>query len=183
MYLRFAILGIVNYMPMTGYDLNKLFLSSANYFWHAQMSQIYKELNTLCELGYVSFTEEAQSGKPDKKVYYVTAVGKKALTEWLETDHNLQMFQIKSPLLIKIMLGANMSHEAMINMLHEQKKLCEEALQGIVDIQKDIPEYEQMIHDSSYRMYWQMASDYGKKYYQMNIAWIDESIKRLEMEE
>ena len=182
MYLRFAILGIVNYKPMTGYDLNKLFLSSANYFWHAQISQIYKELSTLCDMGYVSYSEEAQSGKPDRKIYCVTELGKTALAEWLETDHNLQMFQIKSPLLIKIMLGANMPHQAMINMLNEQKLLCEEALQGIIDIQKDIPEYERMIHDSSYRMYWQMASDYGKKYYHMNIEWIDESIKRLELD-
>ena len=44
--LKHAILGLLNYAEMTGYDIDRYFKSSIAFFWHAQTSQIYKELNT-----------------------------------------------------------------------------------------------------------------------------------------
>lgn len=47
MSLPHAILGLLNYMPMTGYDLKNFFDDSIDFFWSAQMSQIYRELKNL----------------------------------------------------------------------------------------------------------------------------------------
>ncbi|MBR6512798.1 MAG: PadR family transcriptional regulator, partial [Clostridia bacterium] len=54
--LKYAILGLVNREPMTGYDIKKAFEDRAlTSFWHAEHSQIYPELKRLVDEGMVSF--------------------------------------------------------------------------------------------------------------------------------
>lgn len=40
MSLSYGLLGLLNYFPMSGYDLKKIFDDSINFFWAAQTSQI-----------------------------------------------------------------------------------------------------------------------------------------------
>ena len=48
--LKYAILGLINREPMTGYDITREFNSNnlAN-FWYAKHSQVYPELSRLME--------------------------------------------------------------------------------------------------------------------------------------
>ena len=41
MSLKHALLGLLNYRPMTGYDLKQRFDHSISHFWSANLSQIY----------------------------------------------------------------------------------------------------------------------------------------------
>ena len=50
--LKHGILGLLNYGSMTGYEINRTFKDSLSYFWNAQTSQIYRELQTLKKNGY-----------------------------------------------------------------------------------------------------------------------------------
>jgi len=52
MALKHGLLGLLNYKSETGYDLDKLFKQSLNFFWKAQTSQIYRELNY--GMGYIT---------------------------------------------------------------------------------------------------------------------------------
>lgn len=45
--LKHGILGLLNYGDMTGYEIMKVFRDSLSFFWTANTSQIYRELNTL----------------------------------------------------------------------------------------------------------------------------------------
>ncbi len=47
MALKQGLLGLLNYGEMTGYELAKAFNDSLSFFWQAQTSQIYRELNQL----------------------------------------------------------------------------------------------------------------------------------------
>ena len=53
MSLEYAILGFLNYRPLSGYDLKKVFDNSVRHFWPADQSQIYRTLARLAEQGYV----------------------------------------------------------------------------------------------------------------------------------
>lgn len=44
--LKYAILGLLNKEPMTGYDIGKEFSKDLGEFWTAKHSQIYPELKT-----------------------------------------------------------------------------------------------------------------------------------------
>ena len=84
--LKHGILGLLNYHEMTGYEIMETFRDSLNYFWDAKTSQIYRELQGLEQKEWVSKTIVPQSGKPDKKVYSITATGQEELLQWLADD-------------------------------------------------------------------------------------------------
>ena len=84
--LKHGILGLLNYQDMTGYEINTVFRDSLCYFWNAQTSQIYRELQTLEQKGWVTKCYVAQQGKPDKNVYSVTGEGRTELLRWLSEE-------------------------------------------------------------------------------------------------
>ena len=51
--LSHAILGFLDYQPMSGYDLKKYFDQSVAHFWSATQSHIYKALENLENEGMV----------------------------------------------------------------------------------------------------------------------------------
>ena len=97
--LKQGILGLLNYGDMSGYEIKTIFQQSLNYFWTAQTSQIYRELQSLEKDGWVTSTLVAQKGKPDKKVFSITEAGKEELQRWLREDSQSSVLRI--PLLMQ----------------------------------------------------------------------------------
>jgi len=64
MSLKHGILGLLTYSPMSGYDLMKAFDQSLKFFWYAQTSQIYRELESLTSSGWIEAAEESGAIKP-----------------------------------------------------------------------------------------------------------------------
>jgi DNA-binding PadR family transcriptional regulator len=82
--LGYALLGLLARGEQSGYDLAQGLKDPVSFFWHAQHSQIYPELARLEATGLVKHRVVAQSERPDKKVYGLTAKGRKGLKVWLE---------------------------------------------------------------------------------------------------
>ena len=80
-----AVLGVLTWGPMSGYDLKKAIDSSVGYFWGPAKSGIYALLPRLAESGLATSRQIAQSGRPDKRVYRITARGRAALRTWIRT--------------------------------------------------------------------------------------------------
>jgi DNA-binding PadR family transcriptional regulator len=76
-------LGMLTDGAASGYDLKKKFESSFGHFFAAGYGSIYPALSSLAEHGLVSCQEIAQEGKPDRKVYAITALGRQYLLDAL----------------------------------------------------------------------------------------------------
>src|SRR5215213_5272511 len=85
MSLQHLILGILNYAPVSGYDLNKAFQVSVQHFWDTDQSQVYRALYKLNDLGWVTVDVVEQESVPDKKIYGLTEAGRAELRRWLAT--------------------------------------------------------------------------------------------------
>lgn len=85
MALEHALLVSLSERSGTGYQLTRRFDRSIGHWWRASHQQIYKTLARMTENGLVTYVEQAQDGKPDKKVYSVTDTGRKTLSEWIRT--------------------------------------------------------------------------------------------------
>ncbi len=83
MALEHAILVSLNERSGTGYQLTRRFDRSIGYFWRATHQQIYRTLARMTDQGLVTFTDQPQDGKPDKKVYSVTDTGRTFLSDWV----------------------------------------------------------------------------------------------------
>ena len=76
MALSHAIMTALLEEPLSGYDLAREFETSLGFFWHASHQQIYRELRTLAERGWLEAEGVAQAGRPDKIVYALTPAGR-----------------------------------------------------------------------------------------------------------
>ncbi len=84
MNVRTLCLGYLSLREATGYEMKKDFEEGLFcHFMEASYGSIYPALNQLASEGSVTVREEEQSGKPDKKVYAITAAGTAALTREL----------------------------------------------------------------------------------------------------
>jgi len=84
--LRYAMLGLINREPSTGYDISKAFSGKLGSLWNAKHSQIYPELKKLLEDGLVEFETIIQGEVMEKKLYNITLEGKDAFMEWLLSE-------------------------------------------------------------------------------------------------
>ena len=88
MSLQHILLGLLR-EPASGYDLKAYFDSSVRYFWAAELSQIYPTLQRMEKDKLLRSKLEPSSKGPKRRVYSLTAAGRKMLREWLLGDPQL----------------------------------------------------------------------------------------------
>ncbi|WP_341937184.1 PadR family transcriptional regulator [Marinimicrobium sp. C2-29] len=103
MSLRYALLSCLNESPATGYDLTQTLKERMGNVWNSSHQQTYRELSKLLGEACVTFEDVHQSGKPDAKVYSITAQGKEILKEWVNTPSPRP--KTRDPLLLKLFAG------------------------------------------------------------------------------
>ena len=101
--LREVILTVLAHRPMTGYEIARNFDQVLSHFWRASHQQIYRELGSMNSDGYVVFRAVAQPGKPEKKLYSLTRMGRTALKKWVEVPTDPPRPQ--NDLLVKLLAG------------------------------------------------------------------------------
>ena len=104
MSLRHAILTLLETEPASGYDIVRHFKQSLGYFWNAKHQQVYQELRRLSDEGWLLCDEQAQSDKPDKKIYRISPSGRAELKRWLAEPAAPN--KINDALLVKLYAGA-----------------------------------------------------------------------------
>jgi DNA-binding PadR family transcriptional regulator len=83
MALEHAILVSLSERAGAGLDLTRRFDRSIGHFWTATHQQIYRVLGRMEADGWVVSTAVPQPGRPDKRVYEVTDLGRAELRRWL----------------------------------------------------------------------------------------------------
>lgn len=78
-------LGLLSFGEATGYDLKKHFEASFDHFFSTGFGSIYPALAALAADGLAECTSVPQDGRPDRKIYRITAAGEAALRRTLAT--------------------------------------------------------------------------------------------------
>lgn len=178
--LKHGILGLLNYHPMTGYEIMTVFRDSLRFFWSAQTSQIYRELQTLEDRGWVDKTPVAQQGKPDKNVYAITPEGSGELLRWLSDAQ--PTLDSRTPILMKVFFLGERERWENIRYFEALKEYCALFLKSLDAAQAHIGEYRALVPDPEKTVYWEMTVDYGRRNMQTYIDWAQSCIDRLKGE-
>ena len=179
--LEYALLGFLNYRPMTGYELKQNMDGSTSHFWTAKLSQIYTTLKSLEEKGWVRSSVQAQAERPDKRVYTITSEGNISLQKWL-AEPLTEVTSHKNTLLLKLFFAAQTDKETILALLHLQKTLHERQAEFYRTKSRDLI---QSILQRSPKlekdgMFWETTRRFGELYEEMNVKWLDETILSLE---
>ena len=180
--LKHGILGLLNYGDMTGYEINEVFENSLNFFSPAQTSQIYRELTVLEKNKWIVKQTVEQSGKPNKNICSITEEGRKELLRWLnDSDVN---FEMRSPTLMKIFFLGELPISSSLDFFKQLNEQYRISLKELQQTDTSIESYQAMIPEQKSALFWQMTADFGKRYVQMYLEWIEHCIRLLEnMEE
>ncbi len=86
MTLRYALLGVLEARPMTGYELAQFFDESTSWVWSAPHSNIYPQLRKMEEEGLLSSRTEIRGERLERTVYSISKKGIEELRRWVTSD-------------------------------------------------------------------------------------------------
>jgi PadR family transcriptional regulator, regulatory protein AphA len=108
MSVKYAILGLLNITPMTGYIIKKNMELSIKKFWPMSYGGLYPQLHKLNDEGLIESKEVIKDGRTNIK-YSITELGKKELHAWLLIQSN--QVQCKDEYILKIFLSQDLDQE------------------------------------------------------------------------
>jgi len=175
MSLKYALLGFVDMMPISGYDLKKLFDSSVVYYWSATHTQIYQTLAQMAEEGLVDIEVVQQVEHPNKKLYTITDKGRQALREWITTPQELSI--VRHALLVQISWADRLRTKEIVNLLDTYAQKLHQRLVLYQEESQLSP--LQYARSKRERLLWQLTIDNGVAVYKAELQWAENAILQL----
>lgn len=180
MSLKHALLGLLSYQPMSGYDLKAIFDRSINHFWTAGLSQIYPVLGEMVSAGLLTVSVQQQDGRPNRKIYWVTDAGRQALVSWLSEPQPLP--HDRYTFLIQLFFSAAVPKEVVLDQLRHVRQLYSQRLECYRHRgQASVDHFRSQMGQGRDAAFWQLTVEYGIRLAQANVDWCDWAIAQVTM--
>ena len=183
MSLSYAMLGLLTYGPMNGYNLKKIFDKSIAHVWAASLSQIYRELSSLEKKGYVTSIIQKQEDGPDKRIYNITDLGRDAFQNWLKDFPEQPSFYQRDEFMLRIFFGSRLEKKEIIKEFENFISQKRDHLQILNEIKDTFNIYSSEFKVESAEkeeLFWHFTIKQGKMTIEVLIKWAEECIKQLE---
>lgn len=175
----YAILGILTTGCRSGYAIKQLMDQSLNHFWKISYGQIYPTLKRIVKEELATVQTTTQAGRPDKKEYFLTDKGEKALLEWLKKPIE-QLPSERNEVLLKLFFGRHQSIADGIKHVTAYKQKLATTYQIYTSIEQRLTAEEENHSDLDY---WLYTLDYGKRTTKAAIEWCDVTMEQLRLKE
>ena len=173
---RFAILGMLQIGPRSGYDIKKELERSAGSFWNESYGQIYPMLKRIVEDGFATVETIERPEQVDRKVYTITEAGHKELQRWLKQP--AEPVAIRDERILKVYFGA---HADAKTPLHHVERIREQTAAEQAQL---VGLREQLLNldDSDPHATFQLLSlRHAELTLKATIAWCDEAEEALSL--
>jgi len=128
-----AVLGLLRNDEMSGYDLRKLVDRTVGYYWTPAKTQIYTALPRLVDRGLATRRRVAQTERPDKHLYAVTAEGHAAVDEWIR-EAPLDAGLGRNVLLLKLALAGDEHAATLAEQVRERRAEAEQLRAELIEL-------------------------------------------------
>ena len=132
----YAILGILNLSPSTGYDIKKYSDKVLSGFWNENFGHIYPTLRNMLADEMIEIV--SRDNKEKKIRYGITEKGKQELEAWLKEDTIQQ--PIRSEFMLKLLFSNSQPRDHVIRMLENYKELTRKKVEKYLAMQKELEE-------------------------------------------
>jgi DNA-binding PadR family transcriptional regulator len=166
----YAFLGMLLLARMSPYEMKKAMQGSISHFYSAAHSQVYQQAARLVRDGYVR--EKAVPGGRRKRVLSLTPKGRRAVRDWLRSPEADE--QLYSELLVKIFFAGYANDPDGVREMLERRR--EESAGILAEYERFLPVLE-TAEDNPYPA---MTMSSGVHFYRAELAWIDETLAKLE---
>src|SRR4051812_32669381 len=100
---KYAVLGVLTFGNMSGYDIRNIISGSIAYFWSESFGQIYPTLRKLAADYLIKPVKSEQTSERERQVYAITDKGRRELRGWLTEMPHPQ--PPRSEMLFKLFFG------------------------------------------------------------------------------
>jgi DNA-binding PadR family transcriptional regulator len=180
MSLSHALLGFLNYAPLSGYDIKKIMDDSVNFFWMAQTSQIYRELKALESKGYICSRVEPSEKGPDKRLYIITEDGRSELKNWLSKGHTDET--MRNEFMIWLLFSSLISKNELSQQVQKKLNNYKNEYKMLNSVQNSIQDYVKMFGKESEAFYWKMVLKRGIYDVEAKIRWAEDILNDIQGE-
>lgn len=178
MSLEHALLGFLQYKPLSGYDMKKTFDSTVNHFWPADQSQIYRTLNKLTAEQLIDMKLVVQTDKPNSKIYSITEKGKEEFLNWLESPISMAVPRI--PLLVKIYFAAQLSDDVIISILEKVSNQIHDRIDSMEKVNRAVFIADTEPLTSRDLFFKGLTYDYGLMVNNAILNWVEKVIEQIQ---
>ena len=168
MSIKCAMLGLLSWKPLTGYDLKKIIEDSSVMYWSGNNNQIYKALVELHEEGLVTTEQVHQENAPSKKIYTITEAGLMKLREWVLSTPEVS--ELKNIFLVQLAWADQLSDGELNDLLDRYEN--EVKMQLVMQQEKNRRRNDYPDRNPRETMIWDMISENAVSSYQSELNWI-----------
>ena len=180
MSLKHGLLGLLNYQPMTGYELDKEFKESLSHFWQAKPQQIYRELDAMEQKGWLESKRVVQEEKPNKRVYSITAKGKTEFMDWLSSPGKdiENATRVKSVFFMRLFFAGETSREQALELLYAYREQCLDSIKEM-DAANEMFRKIESLYAPEEMVYWKLIMLNGEMMRKARFEWVEKAIEIL----
>ncbi len=171
---RYVLCGLLAEGPQTGYQLKKLIDERFKAFWNESYGQIYPELKSLCDEGYIEIEDKKKNARKNTR-YKLTAKGFSLLETWLEKEPEKESVRLE--ILLKTYFSKHGSKVSIIDYLEQFK------LDHYSDL-NELTAFKNQLGSAQSLDQLELLSvvDFSIKVNKAYIQWCDESLKQFKKE-
>ncbi len=188
---RFAVLGLLSWQPMSGYDIKKMITMGLSHFWAESYGQLYPTLEKLVKEGLATKSSES-TGKRKRHVFSITDPGRQRFLEWLAgpTDQPRirNEFQLKFFLASELPLAQGLSlledYRTQQQGIAEMYARSKQILTAALERDDAVEELSQVLGLTSRQqmLFFLISLRHGVLAVEARLAWCEESISSLNKE-
>ena len=163
--VSYVVLGLVGERGEGAHDLVQILRRGAVYYAVAP-SQVYAEPKRLAGLGYLTVREEPGRTKP-RKVYSLTADGRRALREWMSQPAAFPRMQNEAA--VRIMCADIAQPQRVLESLRGMRPEIERVLEDVAEMERRA---EALPHR---RANLALNNWFGRRWCELLLEWLDEA--------
>lgn len=168
---RYAVLGMLHYSDMTGYEIRKRLNEMVGLFWQEPSASVYPALKALEEEGFVTAQRETPESGPARIRYRITPSGRAAFDAWIVQDP--APTAMRNEFALKLLFGNLTSLDTILRFIEGERQEAEAVGQGIESLTASLPPGKESLM-------WRLIADFGRSMTAATAAWCERAAREIE---
>lgn len=176
--MEYVVLGLLMMQSMTIYEINQAFKQGISMFYSASYGSLQVAVKKLLGQGLIVVEEKVEHGR-NKKVYHITAAGRRAFHEWMLAEIPVSR--------LEVLALAKVYFLGLVGSLEERKWIVQDILNKAQMVADQLEALNEQISQLEIPPAFQEVArfqiktlDYGRKNFAFSQAWFRALLDELE---
>jgi PadR family transcriptional regulator, regulatory protein AphA len=129
--VTWAVLGLLEQRPRSGYDIKRAVDRTIRHFWAASYGQIYPELKRLEAAEWIRGSDDPQGGR-SRRTYSITATGRAELQRWLRAGDT--RVELRDESLLRLFFADSLPPDQALGLLAARREGYRQMLAYLVSL-------------------------------------------------